>query len=243
MSQTSPETIDPNQHLSVDIDRLNEFVTSRRDADASAGQFPDADVVAKAQQRKERYIADGTYLIATQVHVPPSVIAKFVAMAHAMGVSSSHLYVATRPNFTFYSEPLAAASFNDVVISRSLLSLLTPPQLNSVIGHELAHIKNADYSSGLESNDSVLASAEERRADLVGTGPEGSCDPRSLADALAILTDLSKRFFLAINPGSTESDFYDQDSTNKTHPPVRERINYLRNIPPPSARECKTLQP
>lgn len=67
--------------------------------------------------------------------------ASFQSLASKMGVSRARLYLADLPAPT----SMAASGKNSVVIlSRSLLKLLTPEELSTVLAHELAHIKNGD---------------------------------------------------------------------------------------------------
>ncbi len=65
----------------------------------------------------------------------------FQSLAAKMGVSRVRLFLADLPAPT----SMAASGKNSVVIlSRSLLKLLTPEELSTVLAHELAHIKNGD---------------------------------------------------------------------------------------------------
>ncbi len=67
--------------------------------------------------------------------------ASFNNLASKMGVPRTRLYLADLPT---PNSMAASGKSSVVVLARSLLKLLTPEELSSVLAHELAHIKNGD---------------------------------------------------------------------------------------------------
>ena len=65
----------------------------------------------------------------------------FKSLASNMGVPRSRLYLADFPTPTSMA---ASGKSSVVILARSLLELLTPEELSTVLAHELAHIKNGD---------------------------------------------------------------------------------------------------
>jgi Zn-dependent protease with chaperone function len=65
----------------------------------------------------------------------------FQSLASKMGVPRTRLYLADLPTPTSMA---ASGKSSVVILSRSLLKLLTPEELPTVLAHELAHIRNGD---------------------------------------------------------------------------------------------------
>ncbi len=65
----------------------------------------------------------------------------FKSLASNMGVPRTRLYLADLPTPTSMA---ASGKSSVVILARSLLKLLTPEELSTVLAHELAHIKNGD---------------------------------------------------------------------------------------------------
>lgn len=67
--------------------------------------------------------------------------ASFQSLALKMGVSRVRLYLA---DLSAPASMAASGKSSVVILSRSLLKLLTPEELSTVLAHELGHIKNGD---------------------------------------------------------------------------------------------------
>lgn len=209
-------------------------------------------------EKTASHLADGSYIVADDpvADVPRDILDKFRAMAAKMDVSTSDnsgtsplppkLYVIIR-GFENTGEGMAEARLHDVFVTKTLLREMNPRQVEAVLGHELAHIEKGDtgFEVGLLSlKDLELKRAIEHRADLVGTGPDGSCDPQSLAEALKVSEDFLKRAFLRAHPDKTEKDFdtiLARLEERSDHPPTSERVRYLTDAAGHLPAVCKGL--
>jgi Zn-dependent protease with chaperone function len=168
---------------------------------------------------------------------PPSreVAAEFESMAHKIGVYSAELVLSEGGlpiSFALQTEPPV------VVMSERLLSLLEKDELQAVMAHELAHIKNSDtslkalvtaYKIALPI-DPVIRLVEaafhrEREMAADETAVKKTKKPLSLASALLKIYEAFPRGNLTeygalsiLGSGST---------LLSRHPPIRQRVNRL----------------
>jgi Zn-dependent protease with chaperone function len=164
-----------------------------------------------------------------------SVSEAFEALAQNMGVRSAELRVSkNRLPISFAVE----AGRPIVVMSDSLLSLLRKDELEAVMAHELAHIRNSDmtlkalvtaYKTALP-HDPVIRLVEaafhrERELAADETAAEATKRPLSLARALLKIYEAFPKGSLASY--GTLSILGAGSTLMSRHPPIRQRINRL----------------
>lgn len=171
-----------------------------------------------------------------RVHpAPKQVTSEFKSIARQMGVPSAELRLSEN------TIPVSFASHTDkpvVVMSERLLSLLKQDELEAVMAHELAHIRNSDtslkalvtaYKTVLPIDPVVrlveAAFHREREMAADETAAKTTRKPLSLAQALLKIYEAFPRKSLAsygalsiLGTGST---------LMSRHPPIRQRINQL----------------
>jgi Zn-dependent protease with chaperone function len=161
--------------------------------------------------------------------------AEFESIASKMGIHSAELHLSEN------AIPVSFAAQNDrpiVVMSERLLSLLKKDELEAVMAHELAHIKNSDttlkalvtaYKTVLPIDPMVrlveAAFHREREIAADETAAKITRKPLSLASALLKIYEAFPKGNLAafgalsvLGAGST---------LMSRHPPIRQRVNRL----------------
>ena len=159
----------------------------------------------------------------------------FDALRKQMAISSAELWVSKT------NAPVSFAIQTDkpiVIISESLLSLLKRDELEAVMAHELAHIKNSDtalkamvtaYKTALP-HDPVIRlvdAAFHREREMVAdeTAAKATGKPLSLASALLKIYEAFPRNHL---PSLGTLSILGAGSTLMSHhPPIRHRISQL----------------
>jgi len=164
---------------------------------------------------------------------PPEVVRSFNNISEKMGVRSSQLRI------TSGSAPICFAVDTDtptVVVSDKLLTLLDRDELEAVLAHELAHIKNSDtalkalvtaYRTALPM-DPIIRMVEgafhKIRESVADETAAKFTKPLSLASALLKIYDAFPRSDL----GSLGSySILGNGSHTTRHPPIKERIERL----------------
>ena len=163
------------------------------------------------------------------------VTSEFMSIARQMGISSAELRLSEN------TVPVSFASHTDkpvVVISETLLSLLKQDELEAVMAHELAHIKNSDTSlkalvtayRTVLPIDPVVRMVEaafhrEREMAADETAAKTTRKPLSLAQALLKIYEAFPRSSL---PAYGTLSILGAGSTLMSrHPPIRQRISQL----------------
>ena len=170
------------------------------------------------------------------LHAPPEEIARaFSSLANQIGVPSAQLQLSSS------SIPISFAIQIDkplVVMSDTLLSLLKKDELEAVMAHELAHIKNSDtalkalvtaYRTALPYDPIVrlVEAAYHREREMVAdeTAAKTTKKPLSLASALLKIYEAFPKSNLSTY--GTLSILGVGSSLMSRHPPIRQRINLL----------------
>jgi len=170
-----------------------------------------------------------------ELHNPPSEIAQlFRALSGKMGIGGSQLQLSNT------KLPICFAVHTDpptVVMSDKLLSLLNTDELETVLAHELAHIKNSDtalkafvtaYRTTLPMDpmirlvESAFHKVREMVADEVAA--KVTTKPLSLASASLKINDAFPGNMLASQGAYS---ILGAESPLSRHPPIRERIERL----------------
>lgn len=169
------------------------------------------------------------------LHQPPVEVARsFDNISEKMGVSSSQL------RLTSGGDPICFAVDTDsptVVMSDRLLTILDKDELEAVLAHELAHIRNSDtalkalvtaYRTALPM-DPIIRMVEGafhkvRESVADETAAKITKKPLSLASALLKIRDAFPRSELA-SLGSYS--ILGTNSPMSRHPPIKERIEHL----------------
>ena len=170
------------------------------------------------------------------LHPPPEeVAAEFESVARKLGIRSAELQLSES------AMPVSFASDTDkpiVVISEKLLSLLKKDELEAVMAHELAHIKNSDtalkalvtgYRAVLPI-DPVIRLVEaafhrEREMAADETAVKATQKPLSLASALLKIYEEFPTSHLPTY--GTRSILGAGSTLMSRNPPIRERVNQL----------------
>ncbi len=148
-----------------------------------------------------------------QNDLPAGIYDRFVAMAQRMKLPQTpDLYIDMTDRRRV---PQAEARFTKeehayIVTNRSVYTLWTPEQLLAVFGHELVHLRKRHVTAeniALAFNDPSLSIKHELEADKIGSGPDGSCNPLALEEALKIVTGIDESHYLAHHPGQTPEDY------------------------------------
>ena len=164
---------------------------------------------------------------------PPDVARSFNNISEKMGIRSSQLRI------TSGGAPICFAVDTDsptVVVSDKLLTLLDKDELESVLAHELAHIKNSDtalkalvtaYRTALPM-DPIIRMVEgafhKVRESVADETAAKFAKPLSLASALLKICDAFPSSDLA-SLGSYS--ILGSGSRTTRHPPIKERIEHL----------------
>jgi len=171
-----------------------------------------------------------------RLHPAPKQVAyEFKAIARQMGIPSAELRLSES------TVPVSFASHTDkpvVVMSERLLSLLKQDELEAVMAHELAHIRNSDTSlkALVTAYKTVLpidpvarlveaAFHREREMAADETAAKTTKKPLSLAQALLKIYEAFPRNSL---PAYGTLSILGAGSTLMSrHPPIRQRISQL----------------
>jgi len=168
------------------------------------------------------------------LHKPPPEIARsFDVISEGMGVSSSQLLLTSKEGICFAID----ADNPTVVMSDRLITLLDKDELETVLAHELAHIRNSDtalkalmtaYRTALPM-DPIIRIIEDafhkvRESMADETAARFTRKPLSLASALLKIYETF--------PGSDVSSLsaysiVGSGSRASKHPPFKERIEHL----------------
>jgi len=168
------------------------------------------------------------------LHEPPAeLLQSFETVSSKMGVPSSHLLLANG------GAPICFAVDTDVptvVMSERLLTLLDKDELEAVLAHELAHIRNSDtalkalvtaYRTALPMDPiiRVVENAFHKVRESVAdeTAAKFTKKPLSLASALLKIHDSA-----GSDPASLGAySILGTGSPTSRHPPIKERIERL----------------
>jgi Zn-dependent protease with chaperone function len=170
------------------------------------------------------------------LHTPAKEVRElFSSLANQIGVPSAELQLSSG------TIPISFAVQTDkplVVMSESLLSLLKKDELEAVMAHELAHIKNSDtslkalvtaYRTALPHDPVVrlVEAAYHREREMVAdeTAAKTTRRPLSLASALLKIYEAFPRRNLSAY--GTLSILGAGSTLMSRHPPIRQRINLL----------------
>jgi len=170
------------------------------------------------------------------LHAPPSEIASsFSSLADQFGIPSAQLQLSSD------TIPVSFAVQVDkpiVVMSETLLSLLKKDELEAVMAHELAHVKNSDtalkalvtaYRTALPHDPIVrlVEAAYHREREMVAdeTAARTTKKPLSLASALLKIYEAFPKGNLSAY--GTLSILGGGSTLMSRHPPIRQRISLL----------------
>ena len=169
------------------------------------------------------------------LHEPPvEVVQSFGAISEQMGITSSQL------RLTSGGDPICFAVDTDtptVVMSDRILTLLNKDEVEAVLAHELAHIRNSDtalkalvtaYRTALPM-DPIIRMVEGafhkvREAVADETAAKFTKKPLSLASALLKIYDAFPKSDLA---SLSAYSILGSGSHRSRHPPLKERIERL----------------
>lgn len=175
--------------------------------------------------------------------LPAGVYARYRAMAERMHIRPlPALYLDT---FDMRVLPHASARLTRkgrriIIVNPSALSAWTPRQFAAVLGHELVHLKENHVTAeniAQAYNHPELSVAHEFEADRIGSGPLGSCDPRSLKQALEISFSIDRH---SDTPGnSSSSPDYLDNLISMGHPNRKERLAKLDDMAEHLPEKCR----
>jgi Zn-dependent protease with chaperone function len=173
----------------------------------------------------------------------PQVFSGYRKMAKRMNVSPlPTLYLDTEDT---HALPQAAARFTRegkayIVINRPGRELWSARQLTAVLGHELVHLKEEHVNAenlAQAFNHPEISIANELEADRMGSGPQGSCDPQSLEEALKIVFDMDTKRYIDENPLKTSGDY--NALIGADHPRWEERKTALEDMAAHPPKGCR----
>lgn len=125
-----------------------------------------------------------------------------------------------------------------IFISPVTLAQLSSEQLLNLLSHELDHLKHGDpkpESLARAHNDPAWSIANEKRADKDGTGPQGTCTPDILAQALEAIVGLDMK-----QTGRSGEEYYKgAAAVDIFHQPMPTRLAGLKEAAAHPPEECK----
>lgn len=121
-----------------------------------------------------------------------------------------------------------------IIINDAALNKWTPQQLESVMAHEVKHLAAKDGSSSSFVSDLLSGnpnSAREEAADKAAVGPLGTCDPKSLSEALSIAMDVAYQNYKHTHPYVSKEQYISLNNQHDTdHTPIEKRLEYLKDL-------------
>ncbi len=167
------------------------------------------------------------------------VIANVRAMAKRMGMKEDPIIFVDVKDASPMPSAIAAelSGRKAIIVNDSALSVWSEKQLEGVLGHETSHLANNDDSMLNQFRQNIVGTSNkplETRADMEGTGPKGTSDPKSLAEALKIGLEINYREYQKRYPRKSKEEFLRElGHSDQDHPLVLDRIKALTDAATP----------
>jgi Zn-dependent protease with chaperone function len=131
-----------------------------------------------------------------------------------------------------------------IIVNDAALSRWMPKQLEGVLSHEVVHLVKKDDSTKAVVSDFLTGTSNkvrEMNADKIGTGPLGTCDPRSLSEALQVAVNINFEEYQKYHHGETKGAFMEKlGKQDEDHPLALDRIKYLNEEAEHPTAPCAT---